>query len=553
MKLGKWIATGLPVFLTTAILAAEHPGLTPVPLANTRTAGVASPNVLSPELIEAPVAQGSVKLENPSTLTSYYGYDNDGTMLPATAGALPTTITKVEATKTEPDKNTYLVLRNQNGADPAYDYGRQFLFQGHELGNGGQGYITRVNLEADGAHRITLMATTDINSHSLPVFDGSVWYPFSKRLLFTAEINAVSGGVWQATTNFPSQVEDISGVFGRGGFEGIQADDHGNLIVVEDVSGATGVTYSHAKRPGSFIYRLVPSNVSDLKLGGKMQVLQVASRAHAGPIVFGAGNTDDNILTQDIKDLHTYGLLFSTKWVTIHDTAVDGFTPFDANGLAKTAGGTPFKRPENGQFRPWSGFSEFLFSETGDTNALTEAGSEWGGFGGVFRLRLSSGETGSLSLFYRGDVAHTGFDNCAFWTKDKIVFVEDAGDTLHGLRNALDSAYLFDLDLNYGNPAHQPIRILAEGRDASATLDTTFAGLPGYQNEGDNEITGWHVSDGDPTIRGLIGTNPPTPFKDGWRVFYTQQHGDNFTWEILPRDRNQDRDDRNDRDDDLDR
>jgi hypothetical protein len=24
------------------------------------------------------------------------------------------------------------------------------------------------------------------------------------------------------------------------------------------------------------------------------------------------------------------------------------------------------------------------------------------------------------------------------------------------------------------------------------------------------------------------------PFKNGWRLFYTQQHGDNFTWELLP-------------------
>jgi hypothetical protein len=26
----------------------------------------------------------------------------------------------------------------------------------------------------------------------------------------------------------------------------------------------------------------------------------------------------------------------------------------------------------------------------------------------------------------------------------------------------------------------------------------------------------------------------PRLFRDGWRAFWTQQHGDNFTWEILP-------------------
>jgi hypothetical protein len=27
----------------------------------------------------------------------------------------------------------------------------------------------------------------------------------------------------------------------------------------------------------------------------------------------------------------------------------------------------------------------------------------------------------------------------------------------------------------------------------------------------------------------LLGAKVPLPFRDGWRVFYTQQHGDNVT------------------------
>ena len=133
-------------------------------------------------------------------------------------------------------------------------------------------------------------------------------------------------------------------------------------------------------------------------------------------------------------------------------------------------------------------------------------------------------------MFYLGDVKHTGFDNTSFWSADKIVFVEDAGDGLHTSRNALDSAYLFDLRTDYSNPANQPVRILAQGRDPSATIDS----LLGFAyNDGDNEITGWHQSDGDPTIPGLIGTAAPTPFFGEWRTFYTQQHGDNVTYEVL--------------------
>ncbi len=535
----KWLQTTAPVLLlSTSIIAASSVTPTNVPAANPKMPGVTLPTILSPELIQVVVAQGSTRLENPSVLTGYYGYDNDvlsapgfPQMLPA-PGAVPSAAAKVEATKTEPDKNTYLILNQQDGPDANYNYGRHFLFQGHELGVSGQGYITRINLDADAAHRVTLLATTDVDGKPLPVIDGSTWYPFSERLLFTVEAGA-NGGVWQATANYPSKVEDISGVIGRGGYEGIQADNRGNLIIVEDVGGSSGTLYPHAKRPNSFIYRFLPYNPLNLQQGGKLQALQVMSKAHLGPIVFGSAGADADIKSQDTKDLHTYGLVFQTNWVTIHDTATDGTTPFNANALAKAALATPFKRPENGQFRPETNFGEFVFDATGDTNALTEAGSEFGGFGAIFRLKLLGGNAGALTLLYRSDIAHSGFDNCAFWAADKIIFVEDAGDTLHTQRNALDSAYLFDLNKDYSTGA-QPVRILAQGRDPSATVDSGFSGMTGFQNEGDNEITGFHVSNGDAGVHGLLGAQTPVPFSRGWRVFYTGQHGDNITWEILP-------------------
>ena len=42
------------------------------------------------------------------------------------------------------------------------------------------------------------------------------------------------------------------------------------------------------------------------------------------------------------------------------------------------------------------------------------------------------------------------------------------------------------------------------------------------------------MSDGNPRIQGILGAQEPHPFRGGWRVFYTQQHGDNVTWELLP-------------------
>ena len=40
---------------------------------------------------------------------------------------------------------------------------------------------------------------------------------------------------------------------------------------------------------------------------------------------------------------------------------------------------------------------------------------------------------------------------------------------------------------------------------------------------------------GDATIGGILGARLPKPFEDGWRLFWTQQHGDDNTWEILPK------------------
>jgi hypothetical protein len=261
----------------------------------------------------------------------------------------------------------------------------------------------------------------------------------------------------------------------------------------------------------------------------------VISKVHAGPIVFHTGQADADITSQDQIDLHTYGKVFDTNWVTIHDTAVNGTADFDANALAKAAGATPFKRPENGQFRPGSGFREFFFDATGDTSAQTEA-ANFGGFGAIFKVSQNSpsADHGKLTLLFKGDVDHTGLDNCAFWSDHEVVFVEDAGDGLHTARNAFDSAFVFDVRVNYGDPANQPVRIIALGRDTSATIDSGLSGSKDFQNEGDNEITGFHVSDGDPGVFGLLGAKIPNPFHDGWRVFYTQQHGDNQTWEIIP-------------------
>ena len=341
-----------------------------MPSANPKAAGYAPAHKLSGELRQEPVAQGAIPVENAQGIIGWYGYENDAPsptnllvpqMVPASLA------TPNEAQKTEPDKNTYLVLRNQRGADPQYDYGTHFLFQGHENSAnspaGRLGYITRINLDADTAHRVTILATTDTTGAPLANIDGSTWDPFAERLLFTTE--SASAPTYAATATWPSVVEDVSGALGRGGYEGIQNDSDGNIWIVEDIGGANkpGTT---AKIPNSFVYRYVPRRPGDLH-NGRLQVLQVLN--DAGQAVTLESQTA--VCAPDQVALRTYGKVFLTNWVTIHDTAVQGNAPFNANTAAKAAHGTPFKRPENGVFRPGTNFRDFYFTETGDTNATS--------------------------------------------------------------------------------------------------------------------------------------------------------------------------------------
>src|SRR4051812_40668147 len=448
----------------------DAPHLTDVPSANQKAAGYAPASRLAAELHQVAWAQGSTRLENPRDIVSFYGYENDVPSAddPALPQMLPTTANPTEAQKTEPDKNTYLRFKHGlSGPDADYDYGTRFLYQGHEAGAtvGGKkrGYITRVNLDADAAHRVTLMVTQDDKGEPINTIDGSTWDPFARRLLFTTE--SANAPTYAATAGYPSRVEDVSGALGRGGYEGVQGDGDGNIWIVEDIGGPN-------------------------KAGT--------------PITF---ESQAPLQAPDQVEDHRYGSELDTRWVVVHDTAVAGDAPFNANVAAKAAHATPFKRPENGVFRPGSTFREFYFSETGDTNSTSPENPRAGGWGGIQRLvqKDPSAATGKLSLFYSGDQQHTGLDNNAFLSRDKVTFTEDAGDTLHQQRNALDSGYVFDVRKDYSKQGVDPVRWLAEGRDASATIDADKGGFG--KNDDDNEITGAHVSDGNPRPQGILGAS----------------------------------------------
>jgi hypothetical protein len=449
------------------------------------------------------IAVGTDPLENPSPKITHFGLLADGT-------------------RTEPDQNLYVVLDHAQGPTPGYNYGHHFLFQGHENA-GDMAYVTRINLDVtDLAHRITLLTPegddgfTHFNS-----IDGSTYDPISKTLLFTEEVGA-AGGAFQVSLTWPPVVTTLDGILGKAGYEGIHPDDRGNLLIVED-TGGTGVNINPldptspktAKQPNSFVYRFLPNDPTGITSGGKLQALQVSINHQ--PVVFHASDPVGDTFSTNQLLLHTRGASYPVRWVTIHDTDVDGTDSFDANAAAKTAGATPFKRPENAQFLPGSDYRTFFFCPTGDTDApagnVPELAAR-GSWGSIFRVDLNRNRNnGRISIFVLGDAAHASFDNLTFADFNALLATEDRGDSLHNQLNTLDSVWAFSVS------GRRAKRFIALGRDATSVT----AGE-------DNEPTGLHVSNGSPFPFAQPGSSLNLLFARG---FVTRQHGDNVVWEIV--------------------
>ena len=504
--------------IALATMAASNASADHVRVLNEKVSGVSAANpvaiadsVYSPEFAPALVVEGLDLLENSSGVITKFGNLSTGV-------------------RTEPDENTYLILdHNPGGPTEGYDYGRHFLFQGHE-NSGNLAYVTRINLDvASPDHRITLLTPVGMNGLTgFNSIDGSTWDPFSQTMLFAQEAGG-NGGVIEMGSDFDSNtgagagLRTLYGSLGRGGYEGIHPDDHGNIWIVEDVGGTT--VMNNGRNPNSFVYRFVPLSPDDLT-HGKLQALQVS--INGNPLVFvpvdGQHPNGDTRSNNQLL-LHTIGASWPVTWVTVHDTEINGTAPFDANALAKAAGATPFKRPENGQFQPGSHFQTFIFVVTGDTDAV--AGNDpvlaaRGAWGGIFRVDLDgSGESGNISLVVLGDADHASFDNVTFVDdRDTILVTEDRGDGLHDQLNKLDSIWAYKLNREHPEGS-LAARFVALGLDRLATDE-------------DNEPTGLHVSEGDATIGGLIGTRV---FRtDRARLFFTQQHGENNLFEVSPLD-----------------
>ena len=483
---------------------------TGVPAANQHVGTPAT--VVDPDFQLKLIATGTDALENPNGVITKFGL-------------LSTNV------PTEADENLYLVLdHNPGGPTPGFDYGRHFLYQGHENGSP-FAYVTRINLDVPrgSQQRITLLTPGDSTGNTgFGSIDGDAYNPFTNTLLFTQEAGA-SGGVIQITIDWPVQVNTLHPFLGRGGFEGIKLDDKGNIYMIEDVGGTTSHTpaFNNGRQPNSFVYRYLPNNPSRIEDGGRLQALQVSIDGQ--PIVFG-GTTpaavDADISSTAQLKLHTPGTSWPIRWVTIHTSNAGDTAPFNANAAAKTAGATPFKRPENMAWLPGS-FQTFFFDPTGDTDQIAGENSflqARGSYGSIFRVDLrengngdgqANADDGQISLFFLGDHEHNSFDNLAFANEQQLLAAEDRGDTLHGQLNTLDSVWAFDVHANN----KKPIRFIALGRDASSVT----------RGE-DNEPTGVFVSNGSIGTKHMLGTSENL---NNARGFFTMQHGDNNVFEFV--------------------
>ena len=221
---------------------------------------------LSPELSQTVVAQGSTKLENPSALTSYYGYDNDVAERGRRSRrwcrrrpARPARPTRPSPTRTPTSSSSTACT----APTPTTTTAPTSCSRATRAARGAS-YITRINLDADAAHRVTLLATQRLDGHRSPTIDGSTWDPWAKRLLLTTE--NPSAPTYAATPDYPSTVDR------RLRRARAAAATRASRTTRTATSGSSRTSaapskpgHARAKRPNSFVYRYVPAKPGDLQ------------------------------------------------------------------------------------------------------------------------------------------------------------------------------------------------------------------------------------------------------------------------------------------------
>ena len=184
---------------------------------------------------------------------------------------------------------------------------------------------------------------------------------------------------------------------------------------------------------------------------------------------------------------------------------------------------------------PGSHFREFYFDETGDTTRPVRRTATAGGWGSCSSsTRTARPPTREpLTLFFKGDEAHTGLDNITFLSRNQFAPSRTPA-TGCTPAHALDSGWVFDVDADYSKAGNAPLRWLAQGRDAvgdarrRATADSARTRTT-TRSRASTSPTAIRASNG---ILGAEGAEAQSG-NGKWRWFYTRQHGDNPTFQVI--------------------
>ena len=365
----------------------------------------------------------------------YYGYDNDVLNAAGEPQMVPTPTQPGDRGAQDRAGQEHLPASSRTawqGADPSYDYGTHFLFQGHEGG--------RRRRRLHHAHQPRRRRRAPRDAAGDAGLDRATRSPRSTARPGTRGRSGCSSRP-RARARRPTRRRPDYPVDGRRRLRRARPRrlrGHPERLRRQhlDRRGHRRLEQAGAHRrrsgPNSFVYRFVPAKPGDLR-NGKLQVLQVLERAAASRSR--STSADGAQRARPGGAAHLRQRRSTRSWVTIHDTAVDGTAPFNANDARqgrRTA--TPFKRPENGQFRPGSAFKSSSSTRPATPNATSPENAGCGGWGSIFKLTQS----GPSAEHRQADDASTratrrtaGFDNVAFLSQNQIAFVEDAGDTLH--------------------------------------------------------------------------------------------------------------------------
>ena len=189
---------------------------------------------------------------------------------------------------------------------------------------------------------------------------------------------------------------------------------------------------------------------------------------------------------------------FQTRWVTVHDDTTDGMATFDANAIARRVGPSPFKRPRTACSGLARTSAEVRVHRDRRHQRVVGGGRRW-----VTTERSTSSASPArrvarhaLSMVYR-ETRCTRFDNVSFSSFNgaggRTPVTRSTRSEMRSTRCGRSAT-----DVNYGarRPAPKAGAVRRPGR-IGHTIDSGFSRMDGYQNEGDNEVTGIHVSDGD--------------------------------------------------------